>query len=233
MQIKKFFVSVVSLIATTQVIAMENQNTEIDPNINNENIGLNLFLTTEASLYHNFKINNLEFKYPRSVLIGSLQASALYELEKSSTGSLVIGGGVDFLGGGYNSIVKFGDNSNNIDLKIASIITKGSIGYKFTPTERYSIFTLGHFGYAVNNKITAQAISLNDKNSDIEAINVKNHIVYGLNLINAINVTNSFDIGIGFGVTGHSMSIKNSELNIDQKLNYVDVNTSLSLIYKI
>jgi hypothetical protein len=233
MHFKKYFVSVISLLATSQIIAMENQNTETDSNIHNENIGLNLFLTAEASLYHNFKINNLEFKYPRSFMIGSLQAGALYELDKSLTGSLVIGGGVDFIGGGYNSIVKFNDNSSNVDLKIDSIITKGSIGYKFTPSERYSIFTLGHFGYAVNNKITAQAIDLKDKNGDIKNINVKNHIIYGVNLINAINVTNNFDIGIGLGVTGHSMAIENKELNINQKLNYVDVNTSLSLIYKI
>ena len=104
MHFRKSLFSVVSLIAASSAFAAEAQKS--DDFSNEEKIGLDLFIKAESSIYSNFELSNLDFKYPWAFRTGSLQLSGLYALSKSDLGSPVVGGGLDFYVGAYNNILK-------------------------------------------------------------------------------------------------------------------------------
>jgi hypothetical protein len=232
MYFKKSLFLVVSFIAVSSAFAAEAQKG--DSFSNEEKIGLDLFITSEGAIYNNFKLSNLDFKYPSGFRTGSLQASALYALSKSDLGSPVVGGGLDFYYGVYNNILTTNGSEINGQFWMGSLILKAIGGYKFTPTNRFSVYTLANVGYGVANYAQYKSVPLNNSSKVVdENITVNNHISYGANAIAAFQLTNTLGLGFGLGLTGHSMSLNSNALNVDQSLNYVDVNSSLSLIFTL
>ena len=232
MHFKKSLFSIVSLIAASSAFASEAQKS--DDFSNDGKLGLDLLINTESSLYNNFSLSNMEFKYPREFHTGSLQVSGLYALSKSDLGSPVVGGGLDVYGGYYNNIVKTNGSEINGRFIMGSLLLKATGGYKFTPTNRFSVYTLASVGYGVANRGKFKSAPLNGSAGVVnESITINNHFSYGGNAIAAYQLTNIFALGLGLGVTGHSMSLSSKALNVDQSINYVDVNSSLSLIFTL
>ncbi|WP_338635614.1 hypothetical protein [Spirobacillus cienkowskii] len=106
MYFKKYFISGIFLLTTTQAIATEEDK-------NNNNIGLNFFFTLGGSLYQNIQMSSIEFNDPKSITTSNIQLGALYELNKSDTGSLVVGAALDFSGIYYKGGSKIQGNTNN------------------------------------------------------------------------------------------------------------------------
>ena len=222
MYFKKYFISGIFLLTTTQVIAAEEDK--------NNNIGLNFFFTLGTSLYQNIQISTIEFKDPKSITTTNLQLGALYELNKSDTGSLVVGAALDFSGIYYKGGSKIQGNTNNINLLVSSLGNRGYIGYKLTPSKRFSIYALGDVSYFAYN----HGIILVDNSLISEEISIESHYNYGATLMNTFNITDSFAISLILGIHNNSMSLDNSKtIKINEKLNYTDATASLGLVYTI
>ncbi|RDB36068.1 MAG: hypothetical protein DCC88_06695 [Spirobacillus cienkowskii] len=218
MYFKKYFILVIFLLTTTQVIAKEY-----------DKIGLNFFFNFGFSLYQNVKINNIEFAEPKKTITLDMPLGVLYELNQTKTGSLIIGTGLSLNGISYEGTAKINNQYNPITLLISCFGNKAYVGYKLTPNDRFSMYALGHLGYYAANvgTVLIEGSLIDGK------LNIENYINYGIILINTFNLTNSFGMSLNLGFNNNSMSIENTILNINQKLNYTDVIMSLGLMYSI
>jgi hypothetical protein len=212
MYFKKYFILVIFLLTTTQAIAKEYNK-----------IGLNFFYNVGIPINKNFPFHNIELETPDDFLTLNGQLGALYELNKSSTGSLVIGAGYVYNASYYDGGVKFLGTSYSKNLLSTSIGGKVYIGYKLIPRDRFSMYALGHLGYYFYNK----------NNILSEETKIENHIHYGASLMNTFNLTNNFGINLSLEVNSNSMNIKDENLNINEKSNYTDIIISLGLAYSI
>jgi hypothetical protein len=97
-------------------------------------------------------------------------------------------------------------------------------GFKFKPTEKFAIFTLGNFGYGVYNDLNYKLSQNLDPNVNLEIDStVKNHFIYGASVIGTYEVAQNFSIGAGLTYNRHSY--KN---DLKLKVNAVDIGSESS-----
>ncbi|WP_397599857.1 hypothetical protein [Silvanigrella sp.] len=234
MLLKNSLISMVSFFLVSNAMAHEGHEHADNNKKEEQKVGVDFLINLENSAYSSFEMSELKVKYQDELRTAAIQGVALYSLNKSDYGSFVIGGGIDNYMLHYKNIVKLNNYESNAILNMFSLSVKASGGYKFTPAKRLDVYALANVGYGVFNSADLTSVTLNSSNEQKNTLTIDNHISYGVNGIAAYKFNETFSMGLGLGATVHSMNISNKkDLGLDQTINYVDVNSSLNLIFSI
>lgn len=186
MTFKKSIYYVSSILATSSVFAVEN-----DMNAQKSKINLDVLGGIGFTHYSDFKDANQSTSDTMNGF--NVNAGALYSILKTDIGSPVVGMGLN-----YNRLSK---DIDGVDLTSSTVAAMANAGFKFVPTPKLAIFTLGNFGYGFYNSLEA-------KNSDGSLeFSLDKHFIYGASLIGTYEVAPNLSVGAGFTFNKHSFNV--------------------------
>ncbi|BBH52711.1 hypothetical protein [Fluviispira sanaruensis] len=130
----------------------------------------------------------------------NLNGSLLFPLNQGQFWSPVLGGGMTLSALiGKENIGEY--SSSSVFMSSLFLVANG--GFKFGSTPSFSLYTLLNLGYSINDKHTSSInTTFNDYQVDTE---IKNHYLYGINIIAMFEKSKDFNMGGGFIFNRHSM----------------------------
>ena len=196
MLIRKSVYLISSLVASQMAFAQESNKETATSKLNLDILGGFGF-----SNYSGMNRDNNKANIKDSSMSGfNVNASALYSLFETSIGSPVVGGGIN-----YSRLTGENDKVNIIKIEgtFSTLALMANAGFKFKPSEKFAIFTLGNFGYGVYSDLDFKVSQNTNINYAIDST-IKNHFIYGASVIGTYEVAQNFSIGAGLTYNRHS-----------------------------
>lgn len=196
-----------SLLATNFAVAHENSQ-----------VGLDILASAGYSHFNGLKesISKKDLNYNGY----NLNVSALYSIMKMDFGAPVIGLGVNYYEMYSNKIkennVSINNNTAKIDYEykdnMKSLAIMGNVGYKFTPTTKFAVYSLLNFGYEVYNTVNSSSSRVNKNpvgNTNSIYVNpeikYKDHYIYGASLVGTYEIVANLSLGLGATYNRHQV----------------------------